>query len=160
MRLKKLFYLLMISFTFACSSNSGVEIEEEPSSDYDAINEQEILDYLADNNLTATKSASGLYYHIEDEGTGDFPNADASVVVWYKMELIDGTVIEEAPTDGFIFGLWQVIPGFAEAVRYLREGGTINAYVPSKLGYGDMSYRSIPANAVLIFKIKLLRVGN
>ncbi len=158
--MKKIFYLLIIALTFGCSTNSATEIDEEPTVDYDAINEQEILDYLSDNNLTATKSSTGLYYHIEDEGTGEFPNSDASVVVWYKMELIDGTVIEEAPTDGFIFGLWQVIPGFSEAVMYLKEGGTIWAYVPSKLGYGDMAYRSIPANAVLIFKIKLLRIGN
>ena len=45
--------------------------------DYDVENEEEIVKYIEDNNLDATASGTGLYYVIEEEGTGEQPEADS-----------------------------------------------------------------------------------
>ena len=52
--------------------------------DYTEENEQEILTYLADNNLTAQKSSTSLYYIIDNVGAGERPSASDNVTVAYK----------------------------------------------------------------------------
>ena len=45
--------------------------KENENVDYKAQNEQDITAYIADKNLNAQKSDSGLYYVINEEGTGE-----------------------------------------------------------------------------------------
>ena len=43
-----------------------------------------IVKYIADHNLTATKTSDGLYYVITTAGTGVNPTATSQVKVAYK----------------------------------------------------------------------------
>ena len=57
------------------------------------------------------KSATGLYYVIDDEGTGAQPVFTSNVTVAYKGYFINGTVFDESNAEGISFSLQQVIAG-------------------------------------------------
>lgn len=127
--------------------------------DYDAENEQEILRYLNDNNLTAQKSSSGLYYIINNPGTGEFPTSNSNVTVAYRGYFTSGTVFEESDPAGISFSLQQVIDGWTEGIQYLKEGGSGTLLIPSKLAYGNSGRGNIPGGAVLIFDVELVSIN-
>ncbi|MFO8147763.1 MAG: FKBP-type peptidyl-prolyl cis-trans isomerase, partial [Gillisia sp.] len=108
---------LIFLFLISCSDDNQAE-------DYVSLNDEEIQDYLAENNLQAKKSASGLYYIIDSEGTGAQPTSADQVRVAYKGYFIDGNVFDQSPSEGISFNLRQVIPGWTEGITYFKEGGS------------------------------------
>lgn len=131
----------------------------EKNNDFAAENEQEILTYLTDNNLTAQKSNSGLHYIINEPGTGAFPTSNDNVTVAYRGYFTNGTVFDESSSSGISFGLQQVIAGWTEGIPYLKEGGSGILLIPSRLAYGDNGRGSIPGGAVLIFDVELIAIN-
>ena len=97
-----------------------------------------------------------LYYIVEEEGNGTYPNLSAIVEVNYKGTLLDGTVFDEGTVSNY--PLYVYINGWQEGIRLFSEGGRGTLFVPSKLGYGTTSSTTIPANSVLIFEIELVNV--
>jgi len=159
--MKKIFLLFIAIITISCSkivtvsSSNNEPIEEKI--DYEAINETEIQEYLTKNNLEAEKSDTGLYYIINNEGTGNSPSPESNVTVNYKGNLLNGEVFDErAQID---FNLTKVISGFSEGIQYLKEEGRITLIIPSKLAYGDRGYFTIPPGAVIIYEVTLLSVN-
>lgn len=144
-------YLLLL-FVICClagCSKSPAEIAQE--------NDEEIQTYLKDNNLEAKKTDSGLYYLVSVEGNGQKPTATSSVKVNYNGFLTNG----ESFDSGDIYtSLQNVIKGWTEGIPYFSEGGEGMLFIPAHLGYGNNKSGSIPANSVLIFNIKLLKVVN
>ena len=148
--MRKYFYLLLIALSISCSNDDNIN--------YDAKNEADIIKYIADNNLTATKSNSGLYYIISNEGNGIRPTATSNVKVTYKGYFLNGETFDQNTT-GIEFNLQQVIKGWTEGITYFKEGGSGILLVPSKLGYGSNGRSGIPGGSVLIFDINLLEVN-
>ena len=126
---------------------------------YEAQNEIDILKYIDDNSLEATKTDSGLYYVINEEGTGARPTANSNVTVDYKGYFLDGTVFDESNSDGLSIGLSQVIAGWTEGIQLFKEGGDGVLLIPSNLGYGIRGSGAVSGGAVLIFDVKLIRVN-
>ncbi|WP_269915188.1 FKBP-type peptidyl-prolyl cis-trans isomerase [Acinetobacter sp. HY1485] len=118
--------------------------------------------FLADNakKPEIKTTASGLQYQILKEGTGKTPTAQSTVKVNYEGKLVDGTVFDSsfARKEPVELPLGSTIPGWIEGLPLIKEGGSMMLYVPAKLGYGEQSVGSIPANSVLIFKIELISV--
>ena len=135
----------------SCSSNDKVK-------DFTQANEQEILDYISTNNLVAQKSDSGLYYIINEEGTGEQPNFNSNVTVTYKGYFTNGTVFDQN-TQGYKTNLRNVIKGWTEGITYFKEGGNGVLLVPSHLAYGPDNYSTIPGGSVLIFDVELLSIN-
>ncbi|MGG6231066.1 FKBP-type peptidyl-prolyl cis-trans isomerase [Tenacibaculum sp. SDUM215027] len=152
--MRKILYLFIAILSFSCSSNSS---DPEEDIDYDAMNEVNIQKYLTENNLTAEKSETGLYYIIENEGRGSSPTYDSNVTVNYKGYFLSGEVFGE--DDEVDFNLTKVIPGFSEGIQYLKEGGNVSLIIPSKLAYGDTGSLTVPPGAVLIFEVTLLSIN-
>ena len=121
--------------------------------------EADIIDYIEKNNLGATKSNSGLYYVINEQGSGTKPNANSNVTVRYKGYFLDGKVFDQSGSQGVSFNLQQVIKGWTEGITYFNEGGEGILLVPSNLGYGSNNYNGIPGGSALVFDIKLLKVN-
>ncbi|WP_405606755.1 FKBP-type peptidyl-prolyl cis-trans isomerase [Polaribacter sp. Asnod1-A03] len=128
--------------------------------DYEEQNDVLILQYIEDNDLTATKTESGLYYVVNNEGTGTQPTSDSNVTVAYKGYLLDGTVFDESTDAGVSFNLSQLIAGFTEGVTYFKEGGEGTLLMPYTLGYGEYGSGSIPGFTVLAFDINLISVND
>ena len=147
----KLFSLLFVLF-ISCG-------DDDQPVDYISQNDQEIQDYLDDNDLQAEKTSSGLYYIIENEGDGAQPTTTDEVRVAYKGYYLNGNTFDESSSEGISFNLQQVIRGWTEGITYFKEGGSGMLLVPSHLGYGFQDYNGIPGGSVLIFDINLLEVN-
>ena len=149
----KYFYLCVLSVLLI-----GCSKDKESSNSLYASNDLEIQAYLEANNISATKTGTGLYYFISKEGNGIRPNTNSAVRVAYKGYFTSGKVFDQSSSSGISFSLNQVIKGWTEGLTYFKEGGEGKLFIPSNLGYGDYGYGSIPGGSVLIFDIKLIEV--
>lgn len=125
---------------------------------------QAIQSYLTSKSITATQHCSGLFYRIENPGSGGIPLACGDVAVTYKGYLTDGTVFDKA-TDAVGFNLSQVIKGWRIGIPLIKSGGRIILFIPPSLGYGAQEIKDnngtvvIPANSYLIFEVDLVAVA-
>lgn len=149
----KVFSILIFSLIVLSSCNKSLSEEEQFDEDVSLIKE-----YIADNNLDAMSTDSGLYYTIDKLGTGNFPNANNEVTVRYKGYFLDGGVFDQSDEFGIPVNLQNVIQGWTEGIQLYKEGGEGLLLVPSKLGYGKQGKGSVPPNTVMIFEVKLLEI--
>jgi len=150
-------YLLIFSiFVFitgltSCKKSNDAAAAAAVQAAYD---DAAIQTYMQQNNITATKDPSGLYYSIITPGTGPYPTSTSNVSINYTGKYLNGLVVfetnpsEYVPLPGTILG-WQI------GIPHINDGGTILLLVPSALGYGPGGTPTVPANAVLIFNITL-----
>jgi FKBP-type peptidyl-prolyl cis-trans isomerase FkpA len=110
--------------------------------------------YLDSNGITATQHCSGLFYKINNPGTGNTPIVCNYVNASYKGMLTNGHVFDSSNT-GIDFNLSRVIRGWTNGVPLIKEGGSITLYIPPSLGYGPDINGDIPANSILIFDVGL-----
>lgn len=122
-------------------------------------NKQDIAIYLEENNINATKTTNGLYYIIEEEGSGENPNFNSNVTVAYKGYLLNENVFDESSSEGISFDLNQVIPGWTLGIPLFKEGGRGKLFIPPNLAYGNRRVGEIPANSALIFDINLISIN-
>ncbi len=146
-------FLLLICLASLIISCGKKKAEKQAKIDNDLISA-----YITENGISATKTSSGLYYYIENQGNGASCNSFSDVRVAYKGYFLDGSVFDESSAQGISFNLQQVIKGWTEGIPYFKEGGNGILLIPSALAYGDKDKGSIPANSVLIFDIELLEV--
>jgi len=121
-------------------------------------------DLLADllSNGEVKKTSSGLHYNIIDEGIGRHPSGNDLVRMKYKGSFIDGTVFDSSGEDGkqHIDTMYRnLISGFQEGLKMVREGGSIKLYVPPELGYGDEPTGDIPPGSTLVFDLELIELN-
>lgn len=151
--------IILLCFFFLGCSNEDSAVEKDATIVAEE-NETAIMNYLSQNKITATKSSSGLYYAIQNPGSGSFPNRNSQVTVAYKGYYTNGKTFDESSAAGISFSLSQVIPGWTEGITYFRQGGKGQLFIPAALGYGLNNYNGIPGGSVLIFDINLIAVQN
>ena len=115
-----------------------------------------IEDFAKQNDVITTES--GLAYRYATKGTGKSPVDGDKVKVTYRGTLVNGTEFDksEEPVE---FGVNQVIPGWTELLKLMKEGDQVSAYIPYDLAYGaNGSGSSIEPFSTLIFDVTLLEV--
>jgi len=136
-----------------------------------------IQKYVTDNKITATKTASGLYYQITKTGVGPTPAAGDTAVVYYTGKLLTGKVFEtnvkeEAMKDKatynpmnpykpirFAVGMKQVIPGWDEGLMLMNKGSKITLVIPAALAYGEQGMGPVIAPySALVFEVELVDI--
>ena len=108
----------------------------------------------------ARKTASGLIYESEKEGTGARPTATSKVKVNYRGTLVDGREFDSSYASGkpAEFELDKVIKCWTEGLQMMKVGGKARLICPPQLAYGERSAGSIPPNSALIFEVELLEI--
>ncbi|MFN8310698.1 MAG: peptidylprolyl isomerase [Chitinophagales bacterium] len=110
----------------------------------------------------AKKTASGLMYIVEKEGTGAQAVKGKTVSVHYTGTFLDGTKFDSSLDRGqplsFILGQGQVIPGWDEGIALMKVGTKMKLIIPSDLAYGARGVGPIPPNTPLIFETELMDV--
>ena len=124
-----------------------------------AAGEKFLADNLAKGEVDTT--ATGFQYIIREEGEGAKIQPSDTVWVYYSGKTIDGKEFDgnmgaEEPTR-FIAN--RVIKGWTEGLGLLGEGGSATLYIPSELAYGERGNRGIEPNSVLVFEVKVEKVG-
>jgi FKBP-type peptidyl-prolyl cis-trans isomerase FkpA len=157
-----LILLLFSACLSACTKSTDVVAQ---------VNAQAIVDgklisaYLKSNNLPEQHvDTTGVCYIIDTLGTGnDLFTSSTQVTVGYTGELLT-TGVKFANTDKFhpAYVLGSVIRGWQLGIPKDKKGGTIRLFLPSRYAYGPYAQPQLglPANAVLIFRIKLYNVTN
>lgn len=157
--MKKLLAAVFTLTLFISCNSTEKDTPVTPPKDYSAENDKEITDYLTKSNLTATKSTTGLYYIINEPGTGAQPTATSKVTVAYKGYFTNRSLFDKSTDSGLTFPLNEVIKGWTEGITYFKEGGSGVLLIPAHLGYGSSPRPGIPAGSVLLFDVKLIKVN-
>ena len=150
--LKRFFVVfLMIAFLAGCKKDqcdyNECSVKASPSEI------QLVKDYLVSQGISnAIEHCSGMFYVIDNEGTGKRPNNCALIDVSYQGKLTNGVVFDQGTTT---LGLNEVILGWRNGIPQIKEGGQIRLYIPPSLGYGNQQFGSIPANSILDFIVSL-----
>ena len=142
--------LVVLITTLGSCSKDNFNAEEQAKKD-DAL----IVDFIAKNNIQATKHSSGLYYQIITPGTGASVTAASTVGVNYVGKFLNGSQFEKSEAI-VTFPLSQVIQGWTIGVPLIKVGGRIRLIIPSGLAYGNRAQGPIAKNTVLDFTIDLI----
>ncbi len=123
-----------------------------------------LKEYFSKNKLQPKKTASGLYYRVTTEGTGETIKKGQTAQMKYIGTTLDGKVFDanmgaEAKRTEALpvpVGKGQVIRGWDEGLQLLKKGSKATFYIPSPLAYGTQAMgEMIPANSVLIFDVEV-----
>jgi FKBP-type peptidyl-prolyl cis-trans isomerase len=133
--------------------------------------DKDLQAYFTKNHITPTKTASGLYYTVKEEGSGELPKTGDTIVMNYTGTLLDGTKFDSNEDTAFhhvspfqfSLGKGQVIKGWDEGVALLKTGAKATLYIPSPMAYGSQARpggganpKGIPANSILLFDVQLI----
>ncbi len=114
------------------------------------------------NHATEFRSTgSGLRYRILRASKGRKPKSTDTVEVHYRGWLDNGREFDSSYDRGepISFPLNGVVAGWTERMQLVGEGGMIELWIPSRLGYGARgSGASVPPYADLHFVVELLDV--
>ncbi|MEY4192388.1 MAG: hypothetical protein RJA00_619 [Bacteroidota bacterium] len=125
--------------------------------------EEAFESWVKTNYPTAQRTKSGLWYVVEQVGTGAQALAGKTVAVHYAGKLDNGQEFDNSfkrrqPFE-FKLGAGQVIAGWDEGIALMSEGAKYKLIIPSHLGYGKHGVGGvIPPNATLIFDTELVSV--
>ncbi len=105
------------------------------------------------------KTHTGLHYVASNPGTGKQPVAGSKVTVKYRGYLMSGKVFESNQQGfTFILGSKDVIAGWNEGIKLMREGGRFKFIIPPHLAYGGSGADIIPPFTTIVFDIDLISV--
>lgn len=134
----------------------------DPTKKYKEDEQNAITSYLFDNpTLNYVLKPSGLYYLEVLEGTGSLAVKSDTAYVIYTGMFLDGTKFDtNVGKDTLVFPVDEgwMIPGFDEAITYMKRGGKAQVVIPSSLGYGPSGYYIIGGYTPLLYEIELAKL--
>lgn len=160
--------ILFFPFMQSCEDQPAGLLDTEEQRNREEIIIQE---YLAENDIEAQRTASGLYYYfVEQTDDNERPEPPDSVTVHYTGRELDGNIFDSSvfrdEPFGFRIGLGRVIDGWDEGLELMSRGDKAVLIIPSHLAYGadgvqDPSTRTfrIRPYSTLIFDIELLNIS-
>ncbi|MCO5239444.1 MAG: FKBP-type peptidyl-prolyl cis-trans isomerase [Chitinophagaceae bacterium] len=158
-------FVLFSVITLASCLKKGAECPYKELSVKAPDNEVSAVEqYLESKGIVAEKDASGLYYIVENAGTGTVADVCSFIIVNYTGSFTNDQVF--AATDGtpVQFRLGGLISGWQKGLKYIKPGGKIKLFIPPSMGYGQVDQTDlqgnvvIPANSILIYTLELLDV--
>jgi len=102
---------------------------------------KEVESYLSSNHIQAQKTAKGVYYVIQNPGSGTAVDSGKQVAVRYTGKLIpsgkvfDGNMTGPADPYKLVVGTGSVIPGWDDGLKVFKKGGKGTLYIPAFLAY-------------------------
>lgn len=166
MRLFPGILIVIISFSFSCHNNNdlkkkapvpGKEDMTELNS-YLVQKDREVIDnYIERKGLKMTESPTGLWYSIENEGSGrQFKEGDR-IIITYDCSLLDGTECYSSDQLGpmdIVLGKSEIAPGLTEGLKLLSPGSEAIFIMPPYLAYGFVGDgKKIPPRSIIVYKI-------
>ncbi len=168
--MKKFFLLMSIAIASCLMSACNPFSEESEQEKQDKLDDQEILDYLEANNLTAQRTGNGIYYIINKANPGgQIPQIGDQAQIHYVGRLLSGTVVDSTSSfldepKVFIFDNVpderEVLVGIESASTFLKEGEEATFLLPSRFAFGSQSTFAMPPYSVLRYDISSFKVKN
>ncbi len=185
-KIVQLICVALVTISIGCKPNSQTSVENEASSvdmsnktvdinqlyqfyysnpsNLDEREENQIIDYIVDKNLAPTRSVTGLYYQITQEGTGERIRPGDQLEVHYTGRFLDGRVFDSSVDRGnplkFKLGTTGLIMGWLEGLRYMKLGSKMTLVVPSRLAYQSRGFGSmIGPDTPLTFELEIIKMN-
>lgn len=149
---------LLVLFFSSCSS----EPETSDPSVVAANNESDIQSWLATNAIDATRTNSGLYYSIVEEGKSTpSPQEGDEITIDYDSFFTDGNVLYSSRQVGrsTTVPVNNLVPGLQEGVKFLTVGSRGLFLVPAALGFDDPQSTE-DDDRVIIYEIQLVDIND
>jgi len=171
--MKNSIILIFLLVVVGISCKKDQEVPPLPFDEQLAIDLQIIDTYLEENDIqnvlkdcqtgdvnTPPNCDGDVKFQQHEIGNGLFINSlDVPFIASYKGTLMD-TGVEFDANDSATFTLRRVVVGWQAVLLDSREGDSLTLYIPSGYGYGPTGIgENIPANANLIFNIKIRQVN-
>ena len=140
-----------------------VEAAAKGAAAQSATGEKEVQEFVTKTatelGKKAQKTASGIYYWVIKDGTGDSPKPTDKVTVNYRGTFMDGREFDSSYKAGkpATFSLNGVIKGWTEGVGLMKVGASYKFLIPPQLAYPN-GRPGIPPNSWLAFDIELLSI--
>ena len=117
------------------------------------------LAWYGAGSLRPELTASGLQFRTVKAGTGEpIGRADAALLD-YVLTADDGTVLDSSQQhDVQPMTTAGVFPGFAEAMRRMREGGQYHFKMPQDLAFQGPPPPGFPAKSALTFDVRVRKI--
>jgi len=129
--------------------------------DQEGIDRNLLINYAIDSLLDVKMTPSGIFYSIDEPGTGDSPVYNSQLSAHYRGRLLNGKIFDSSYTKGepLYFNMQQVIRGWQQGLEMLKVGGKATLLIPSHLAYGNNGFSGlIPPNSPLRFEIELVAI--
>lgn len=150
-------FLVIALLAVSCIKNkSDCPSVSETASDRE---QQELTDYILAHSISAVKHNSGIYYEIQQLGSGEFPAICANIEVTFYGYLTNGSQFESGKDK--VLNLQHLLPGWRLGLPLIKTGGKIRLYLPPALAYGYVGKKDesgnqlVPANSVVVYDITL-----
>lgn len=125
-----------------------------------------IREYMLANGLQLNefeKTSTGVYYKVNELGTGDFLSESSSFIASYDMKFLDGKVFQKS--DSANFNLNELIGAWKEVLPKVKENGKVRLLTPSSQAYGlkgsldpSTGANTVPPFSSLDYEVKVLSV--
>ncbi|QNQ55466.1 FKBP-type peptidyl-prolyl cis-trans isomerase N-terminal domain-containing protein [Serratia liquefaciens] len=140
---------------FSESENTIAKARENAMKSSQKKNDEFLNDFKQKKDVL--QSSSGFWYYIDYVGDEDIKEG-AIVDIVVKESLTDGTVINDMESNNKIISQplndYPVL--FQEALRLLKNHGSITMVVPPSLAYGEQgSLPDIPPNATMVYEVRI-----
>ncbi len=175
-----LYFLCLLTVVLSCKSEtnpadqtnsearvfenlSEIELYQNYSAapqDQRQIDQNAIIDYLAENGLTVHRLPSGVYRSVDSLGQGEEVLYNKPVTIHYRGYTLNGQEFDNSFKKGrpMRTKLSEVIDGWRRGLLGLREGDKAHLYIPSQQAYGERGLLDIiEPNEVLIFEVEVLK---
>lgn len=118
------------------------------------------LAWFSAGSLRPEVTQSGLEFRVVKEGAGDPITDQDAAIIDYVLTGDDGTVIDSSAQHQTPqpFTTASVFPGFAEAMRRMREGGQYNFKMPKRLAFEGQPPPGFPPTESLTFDVRVRKI--
>lgn len=118
------------------------------------------VENLKKEDALVKTAESGLVYKIENEGAEPKVQMTDKVKINYTGTTLDGTVFDKTDGNPREMKVSGFIPGFAEGLTLLGQGGKATLYIPGELAYGTRGIPSIGIGpgAMLVFDVEIVEI--
>jgi len=143
-----------------------------PAKKYEEEEKTLIEDYVAENNISVSPDADGIYYIEMEPGTGDLIRTGDSIGVYYTLWFLTGeekqSNVEETTPYRLRVGSYEMIEGWGLGLVKMKLGTKARFIMPSSVAYGSMGYgyydyygnyyTVIPGYTPLLFEIEVVEL--
>jgi FKBP-type peptidyl-prolyl cis-trans isomerase FkpA len=161
--MKNFFVITLVSVItlMACKKDKDCK-SLPPSTIASAAEVANLQAYLALKGITNAINLNGMYYVLNNAGSGTSPNLCSNIAITYRGSFIfrtgDGAGFDSTINSPRSFTLNSLIPGWQLALPLVKTNGSVTLFIPPSLGYGSNPRNGIPGNSYLKFTLNLLSV--
>jgi FKBP-type peptidyl-prolyl cis-trans isomerase len=161
--------LIVLFALLSCNNDPGMNVNKtkpgknqlaDINSYFVQKDRERIQNYIERKNLRMKESATGLWYTIIKEGSGECFKDNDRITMDYDCSLLDGSSCYSSKTLGpreIVLGKSELETGLNEGLRLLKPGGEATFILPPFLAFGlTGDNNAIPRRATIVYKIKVL----